>query len=158
MDKTKVYRGLFSPSTMAIAFIFLLDNITVQGLAFFLPTYVHAPVNVDLCTVADSTLASYTFFALQYRPYYLSWKNRHLPAVTHSATLFGRHFHQFAIPLLVVEVGQASNLHDCISSHDDGGSLVVIARVLPNTDTHSWGNRLVILCSLVPQMAQLDTE
>jgi len=39
-DKTKVFRGIFSPVTMSVALIFLLNNITVQGLAFFLPTIV----------------------------------------------------------------------------------------------------------------------
>lgn len=33
-------RGIFNPVILATAFIFLLDNITVQGLAFFLPTIV----------------------------------------------------------------------------------------------------------------------
>ncbi|KAH8807107.1 retrograde regulation protein 2 [Xylogone sp. PMI_703] len=40
LDKTKVLRGIFNPVTLATAFIFLLDNITVQGLAFFAPTIV----------------------------------------------------------------------------------------------------------------------
>lgn len=39
-DRSKVFKGIFSPVTMATAFIFLLNNITVQGLAFFLPTIV----------------------------------------------------------------------------------------------------------------------
>ena len=40
IDTKKVLRGIFSPVTLAVAFIFLLDNITVQGLAFFAPTIV----------------------------------------------------------------------------------------------------------------------
>ncbi|KAF2659562.1 MFS general substrate transporter [Lophiostoma macrostomum CBS 122681] len=40
MDKKKVLRGIFSPGTLGTAFIFLLNNITVQGLAFFAPTIV----------------------------------------------------------------------------------------------------------------------
>ncbi|RFU29642.1 hypothetical protein B7463_g6708, partial [Scytalidium lignicola] len=40
LDKTKILRGIFSPVTLGTAFIFLLDNITVQGLAFFAPTIV----------------------------------------------------------------------------------------------------------------------
>lgn len=39
-DKPKILRGIFSPVTLATSFIFLLDNITVQGLAFFAPTIV----------------------------------------------------------------------------------------------------------------------
>lgn len=40
IDKKKILRGIFSPVTLAVSFIFLLDNITVQGLAFFAPTIV----------------------------------------------------------------------------------------------------------------------
>lgn len=49
MDKAKMLRGIFSPITLGTAVIFLLNNITVQGLAFFAPTivrtiYPHASV------------------------------------------------------------------------------------------------------------------
>jgi len=40
LDVSKVLRGIFNPVTLSTAFIFLLDNITVQGLAFFAPTIV----------------------------------------------------------------------------------------------------------------------
>ena len=40
IDMAKIKRGIFSPVTIATAFIFLLNNITVQGLAFFAPTIV----------------------------------------------------------------------------------------------------------------------
>ncbi|KAK2029188.1 major facilitator superfamily transporter [Colletotrichum zoysiae] len=40
IDKTKLKRGMFNPVTFQIAIIFLFNNITVQGLAFFLPTIV----------------------------------------------------------------------------------------------------------------------
>ncbi|KAL3423170.1 major facilitator superfamily transporter [Phlyctema vagabunda] len=40
LDTTKTLRGIFSPVTLGTSFIFLLDNITVQGLAFFAPTIV----------------------------------------------------------------------------------------------------------------------
>jgi len=39
-DVPKILRGIFSPVTICTAFIFLLNNITVQGLAFFAPTIV----------------------------------------------------------------------------------------------------------------------
>lgn len=38
IDKPKLLRGILSPVTLATALIFLLNNITVQGLAFFAPT------------------------------------------------------------------------------------------------------------------------
>jgi sugar phosphate permease len=40
LDKKKTMRGIFNPVILTTAFIFLLDNITVQGLAFFAPTIV----------------------------------------------------------------------------------------------------------------------
>jgi len=40
MDKNKLLAGIFNPVVLGTSFIFLLDNITVQGLAFFLPTIV----------------------------------------------------------------------------------------------------------------------
>ncbi|CAG7558384.1 unnamed protein product [Fusarium equiseti] len=40
IDRTKLWRGVSNPVTLQIAFIFLFNNITVQGLAFFLPTIV----------------------------------------------------------------------------------------------------------------------
>lgn len=40
ITRKKTLHGIFGPVTMATSFIFLLDNITVQGLAFFAPTIV----------------------------------------------------------------------------------------------------------------------
>jgi len=40
IDSPKVLRGIFSPVTLSTALIFLLNNVTVQGLAFFAPTIV----------------------------------------------------------------------------------------------------------------------
>jgi sugar phosphate permease len=40
MDSKKLARGIFNPVVLATSVIFLLDNVTVQGLAFFLPTIV----------------------------------------------------------------------------------------------------------------------
>lgn len=40
MDTAKISAGIRSPVTLSTSAIFLLDNITVQGLAFFLPTIV----------------------------------------------------------------------------------------------------------------------
>ncbi|PNY25168.1 High-affinity nicotinic acid transporter [Tolypocladium capitatum] len=57
IDKAKLLRGIFSPVTLGTAFIFLLNNITVQGLAFFAPTIVMSiyghktPVQQQLYTV-----------------------------------------------------------------------------------------------------------
>lgn len=40
LDKKKTFRGIFNPVVLATAVIFMLDNVTVQGLAFFAPTIV----------------------------------------------------------------------------------------------------------------------
>ena len=40
LDIPKTLRGIINPITLSTAFIFLLDNITVQGVAFFAPTIV----------------------------------------------------------------------------------------------------------------------
>lgn len=40
IDMKKILQGILNPITMLTSFIFLLNNITVQGLAFFAPTIV----------------------------------------------------------------------------------------------------------------------
>jgi len=40
IDTKKIMRGILNPIVLSTSFIFLLDNITVQGLAFFAPTIV----------------------------------------------------------------------------------------------------------------------
>ena len=40
LNSRAVKQGIFAPTTLAIGFMFLLNNITVQGLAFFTPTIV----------------------------------------------------------------------------------------------------------------------
>lgn len=41
-SRKKLWRGFWNPVVLAIAFIFMMNNITVQGLAFFAPTIVTA--------------------------------------------------------------------------------------------------------------------
>lgn len=53
MDSKKLLAGIFNPVVLATSTIFLLDNVTVQGLAFFLPTIVR--VRVD-CGVAECSI------------------------------------------------------------------------------------------------------
>ncbi|KAG7086116.1 hypothetical protein E1B28_003630 [Marasmius oreades] len=40
LDAKKLLRGIFNPVTLGVSLVFLLNNVTVQGLAFFLPTIV----------------------------------------------------------------------------------------------------------------------
>lgn len=75
-DTKKVMRGIFSPVTIGTALIFLLNNVTVQGLAFFAPTivktiYPHATViSQQLHTVPPYVVGA--FFTLLFP--FISWK------------------------------------------------------------------------------------
>lgn len=57
MDKTKLSRGIFAPVTLSTAFVFLLDNVTVQGLAFFAPTIIRT-------IYADKTIVQQQLFTV----------------------------------------------------------------------------------------------
>lgn len=72
----KTLHGIFSPVTLATSFIFLLDNITVQGLAFFAPTIVRtiypnsSTVSQQLHTVPPYVVGA--FFVVAFN--FASWK------------------------------------------------------------------------------------
>ncbi|KAK5995350.1 putative transporter [Cladobotryum mycophilum] len=76
MDKTKLLRGIFNPVTLSTAFIFMLNNITVQGMAVFAPTIVatlfkgKTPVQLQLLTVPPYVVGA--FFTLLMP--FLSWR------------------------------------------------------------------------------------
>ncbi|KAF9269906.1 MFS general substrate transporter [Marasmius fiardii PR-910] len=79
LDRKKLIRGMTAPSTIAVAFVFLLENVTVQGLAFFLPTIIKTiyptktVVEQQLQTVPPYVVGA--FFTL-FIPY-LSWRFDH---------------------------------------------------------------------------------
>ncbi|KAM0541271.1 hypothetical protein ACHAPJ_013316 [Fusarium lateritium] len=52
IDTAKILAGIRSPLTLSTSVIFLLDNITVQGLAFFLPTIVRT-IYPDRSTISQ---------------------------------------------------------------------------------------------------------
>lgn len=76
IDVKKTLRGIFSPVTLVTAFIFLLNNITVQGLAFFAPTIVQTiypkdtVISQQLHTVPPYVVGA--FFTVLFP--FLSWK------------------------------------------------------------------------------------
>ncbi|QSS61807.1 MFS transporter, partial [Histoplasma capsulatum] len=76
LDTRKTLRGIFGPVTLVTAFIFLLNNITVQGLAFFAPTIVktiypdRSVISQQLHTVPPYLVGS--FFTVLFP--FLSWK------------------------------------------------------------------------------------
>ncbi|PSK46000.1 hypothetical protein B9Z65_4968 [Elsinoe australis] len=76
IDVKKTIMGLISPVSIATSFIFLLDNITVQGLAFFAPTIVRtiyprsSVVRQQLYTVPPYIVGA--FFTVLFP--FLSWR------------------------------------------------------------------------------------
>lgn len=76
LDTTKTLRGILSPITLATSLVFLLNNITVQGLAFFAPTIVgtiypnESTVSKQLKTVPPYVVGA--FFVLLFP--FASWR------------------------------------------------------------------------------------
>jgi sugar phosphate permease len=76
IDRKKFLKGISCPTTIATSFIFLLDNITVQGLAFFAPTIVrtiypkNTVVSQQLHTVPPYVVGA--FFTVLFP--FLSWR------------------------------------------------------------------------------------
>lgn len=76
IDAKKTLRGIFSPVTLGTAFIFLLNNVTVQGLAFFAPTIVKTIYPLDtvvsqqLHTVPPYVVGAFTVLLFSF----LSWR------------------------------------------------------------------------------------
>lgn len=76
IDRKKLLRGIFCPLTLSTSFVFLLNNITVQGFAFFAPTIVRSlfetktPIQQQLYTVPPYVVGAFftIFFPL------LSWR------------------------------------------------------------------------------------
>ncbi|CAG7924793.1 unnamed protein product [Penicillium olsonii] len=79
LDMAKTLRGIFSPVTITTSFVFLLNNITVQGLGFFAPTIVQtiypdaSVISQQLHTVPPYVVGG--FFTLLFP--YLSWRFDH---------------------------------------------------------------------------------
>lgn len=75
-DRKKLLRGILSPVTLGTSAIFLLDNITVQGLAFFLPTIVktiyphNTVISQQLHTVPPYVVGAFFTVLLPF----ISWK------------------------------------------------------------------------------------
>ncbi|CEQ41985.1 SPOSA6832_03755 [Sporobolomyces salmonicolor] len=78
MHSKSILHGIFNPTTLVVSLIFLLDNITVQGLGFFLPTVIKTiypkktTIALQLRTVPPYIVGA--FFTLLVP--YLSWKHQ----------------------------------------------------------------------------------
>ena len=79
IDSTKLKRGFLNPITLSTAFVFLLNNITVLGISFFLPTIIRSiypgrtTVHQQLLTVPPYIVGA--FFCLVLPT--LSWRFNH---------------------------------------------------------------------------------
>ncbi|KAJ5129983.1 uncharacterized protein N7515_006022 [Penicillium bovifimosum] len=79
LDLAKTLRGIFSPVTIPTAVIFLLNNITVQGLGFFAPTIVQtiypnaSVVSQQLHTVPPYVVGAFVAVLFPF----LSWRFDH---------------------------------------------------------------------------------
>lgn len=91
IDTTKLVRGVSNPVTLSTAFVFLLDNVTVQGLAFFLPTIVATIypdaglIKQQLYTVPPNVVGAFFTVAIPL----ISWRfdRRQLPLVLCAPTV-----------------------------------------------------------------------
>jgi sugar phosphate permease len=78
LDTPKIMRGIFNPNTLAVSVIFLFDNVTVQGLAFFLPTIVgtiyplESTIRKQLFTVPPYVVGAAFVVGVPF----VSWKTR----------------------------------------------------------------------------------
>ncbi|KAF6797579.1 major facilitator superfamily transporter [Colletotrichum sojae] len=76
MNRTKLKNGILNPITISTAFIFLLSNIVVLGISFFLPTiirtiYLDWPrVQQQLLTVPPYIVASFCFLTVSWMATY----------------------------------------------------------------------------------------
>jgi len=78
LDVPKILRGIFNPNTLTVSLIFLFDNVTVQGLGFFLPTIVGtiypeaSTIKKQLHTVPPYVVGAAFVLLVPF----LSWKTR----------------------------------------------------------------------------------
>jgi sugar phosphate permease len=120
IDTPKVLRGIFSPVILATAFIFLLDNITVQGLAFFAPTIVKtiypttSTVTQQLYTVPPYVVGAFVTVLLPF----LSWR-------------FDRRIHFFILSAPLMMAGYIMFLASTTSSVRYGATFLIAMGAFP---------------------------
>jgi hypothetical protein len=117
LDTAKILRGIFNPNSMAVALIFLLDNVTVQGEL----TGLHPPG-------PHSSLGFRSrFLPPDYRGYYLPEGNDCIKAVANHASLLCRRVLRPLGPLLLLEDEQALDLLYCKRTTDDGRFVLTLS-------------------------------
>jgi MFS family permease len=87
LSTKKTMQGIFSPVTLATAWIFLLNNVTVQGLAFFTPTIVrtiypqNTTVSQQLHTVPPYIVGAFFVVSVNFASWKLDKRNVFLAAL-----------------------------------------------------------------------------
>lgn len=75
MDAKKLLKGMFNPTVFTVGMIFLFDNVTVNGLAFFLPKIIstifphHSVIRQQLYTVPPYIVGAVISFSIPYLSY-----------------------------------------------------------------------------------------
>jgi hypothetical protein len=111
MNGRAIKQGIFAPTTLVIGLIFLLNNITVQGVAFFTPTIVRtiypkeSTITQQLYTVPPYIVGA--FFTVLVRYF--------------SSALVVRRLMAFFLVSLHLDEDQAKRYHHALqcSAHDD---------------------------------------
>jgi nitrate/nitrite transporter NarK len=79
IDSTKLKRGFLNPVTLSTSFIFLLNNVTVLGISFFLPTIIRTiypgrtTIHQQLLTVPPYVVGAFFILVIPT----LSWRFNH---------------------------------------------------------------------------------
>lgn len=90
-DRKKIIRGIFSPVTITIGFVFLLAGVISQGLSVFLPTIVKSiypntsAVSQQLHTVPPYVVGAFTALLLPYLSY--KFNNRQVVLIVSAPTI-----------------------------------------------------------------------
>lgn len=113
MDSKKLVRGIFNPVVLATSMIFLLDNVTVQGLAFFLPTIVR--VSILKYPNSDSPQKHQSANAF---PDNLPRHHGRAPATPYSAALCSRSVLHSPVPFPVMAHRQTKHLPHLLGATD----------------------------------------
>jgi hypothetical protein len=117
MDGKKLARGIFNPVVLATSMIFLLDNVTVQGLAFFLPTIVRvSPTNTIPARSHRKSITELMRFQDD-----LPRHHGRPPATPHRAALHCRSILHSLVPLPVMALRPTKHLPDNLGAADNGG-------------------------------------
>jgi MFS family permease len=144
VDKAKtssVIRGIMAPTSLMCAFMFLLDNITVQGVAFFLPTIVRTlfpartVIHQQLLTVPPNVVGAVGVVASAY----ITTKIRvRFPIVLINSFFMAAGYAMF-LGSKNLNVRYAGSFVTCIGAFSMGALLPAWAAINTNNDSEKAG-------------------